>query len=296
MRRLAFLVSLIMAAAVAPTALSAQLIDRNAQGVRLAVNSRGEALLSYRARGKVWHVLAWGAVDAVAPAPTRAQVAFKLDYAAGWGRYRDASYWKTFANRCARYDGPRLPWFVSACRAPDGSYWALQTWQQALPNYGLTPTPAQSVWMLYLSHWTGALPELRISTNWAYRQYDHLFGTLTYNQTGVFGFASTPAGVPLDSFGRNVYVDTFNSSYGPGWRRENSFLTHTGTGAFCYGFYPHGNRPVGSGERYRATVIGPGVTPLVYWEGAAPGVYSRDADANANDQIRQLADGRCKPN
>ena len=31
------------------------------------------------------------------------------------------------------------------------------------------------------------------------------------------------------------------SAYGSGWRRENSFLSHHGTGAFCYGFYPHGN-------------------------------------------------------
>ena len=38
--------------------------------------------------------------------------------------------------------------FASACRARDGSYWALQAWQQALPNYGLAATPAQSVWIV----------------------------------------------------------------------------------------------------------------------------------------------------
>ena len=32
----------------------------------------------------------------------------------------------------------------------------------------------------------------------------------------VFGFRSTPAGVPLDTFGRNIYVDTFDSAYGAG--------------------------------------------------------------------------------
>ena len=34
-----------------------------------------------------------------------------------------------------------LAWFVTACQAADGSYWALQSWQRALPDYGVTPTP-----------------------------------------------------------------------------------------------------------------------------------------------------------
>jgi hypothetical protein len=44
---------------------------------------------------------------------------------------------------------------------------------------------------------------------------------------------------------------------------------HRGTGVFCYGFFGHGSRPPGKGTRYRATVIGPGVTPDVYWESPA---------------------------
>ena len=114
-----------------------------------------------------------------------------------------------------------------------------------LPNYGLTPTPKQAVWELRLSHWTGDLPALTVNTNWAYRKFDHLFGTFLYDGAPVHGFRSTAGGNPLDSFGRNLYVDTFNSAYGAGWKRENSFLMHKGTGTFCYGFYPHGNRPVG---------------------------------------------------
>ena len=53
---------------------------------------------------------------------------------------------------------------------------------------------------------------------------------------------------------------------------------HKGTGMFCYGFYRHGSRPVGEGERYRATIIGPGVTPDVYWEADALGAYDKDFD------------------
>ena len=52
---------------------------------------------------------------------------------------------------------------------------------------------------------------LTIKTDWAYRRYDHLYGSFTYDGGGVFGFRSTRFGVPLDTFGRNVYVDTFNS-------------------------------------------------------------------------------------
>ena len=276
---------------------ASNLIDRNAQNIQFKVNRNGEALVSYRAAGRTRNVLAWGALNARFPNPASSvpQVHFKLDYSGGWGKYRK-TYWKQFKNSCRAYDGPALPWLVSACKAPDGSYWALQAWQKMLPNFGLAPTRTQAVWMLQLSHWNGELPRLEIGTNWAYRTYDHLYGTFAYGSTGVYGFHSTPTGVPLDSFGRNVYVDTFNSVYGAGWRRENSFLTHRGTGAFCYGFYRHGSRPVGKGARYRATAIGPGVTPDVYWEGSAPGAYAPDADAAANDGIRALGDSSCKPN
>jgi phosphoketolase len=79
-------------------------------------------------------------------------------------------------------------------------------------------------------------------------------------------------------------VDTYTSRYGRGRKRENGFLTHRGTGAFCYGFYPHGNRPIGRGEEYRATVMGPGVTPILFWQDHAPGAYDPDLDAIANEE------------
>ena len=110
------------------------------------------------------------------------------------------------------------------------------------------------------------------------------------------GFRSTSGGNPLDTFGRNVvYLDTFDSAYGAGWKRENSFLTHNPTGAFCYGLYPHGAHPAGKGTKYRATVEGPGVTPDVMWEGNAPGAFDPSQQAAANDQIRSLGDRQCKP-
>jgi hypothetical protein len=291
----ALAVTVCLAALGASTASASQLIDRNAQDVKLEVNGKGEALLTYTADGKLKHVLAWGAVNAIAPTHARPQVEFRLDYAGGWGKYHK-DYWKTFAGSCGAYDGPPLAWKVTACKAADGSYWALQAWQRMLPNYGIAPTAAQSVWELRLSHWTGALPVLTISTDWSWHQWDHLYGTFTYGGTPVYGFKSKSSGEPLDSFGRNVYVDTFDSVYGKGWKRENSFLTHTNTGAFCYSVNPHGSHPAGKGTKYRATVEGPGVTPDVMWQGDAPGSYSKTADQVANEAIAALRDPQCRPN
>ena len=289
---LASVAALVAILGAGPAAAS-QLIDRNATHVTLAVNRKGEALITYRAGGVVKHVLAWGAVNALAPTQSRVQVSLHVDYAGGWGKYH-RDYWKTFGHACGAYTGPALAWKVTACTAPDGSYWALQAWQRELPDFGRRPTAAQAVWELRLSHWTGALPVLAIETNWAYRQFDHLFGTFMYSGSSVYGFRSTSTGSPLDSYGRNVYLDTFDSAYGPGWRRENSFLTHRATGAFCYGFYPHGANPVGRGLRYRATIEGPGVTPDVMWQGPAPGPFDQAAQRLADAQIRALGDNQCK--
>ena len=216
----------LVASAFASTATASDLIDRNANGVTLSVNTKGEALISYTAAGKRRHVLAWGALNAIAPTRARRASFVPLDYAGGWGKYK-RDYWKTFRNACTAYTGPALAWKVTACKAPDGSYWALQAWQRMLPNYGLAPSGLQGAWELRLSHWTGELPALEIDTDWAWHQWDHLFGTFRYADDPVYGFRSTASGVPLDTFGRNVYVDTFDSAYGAGWKRENSFLTHT---------------------------------------------------------------------
>jgi hypothetical protein len=252
-------------------------------------------------------VLAFGAVNARHPTPGQAQVAFRVDYSGGWATYRKILS-RGFVDACRKYTGPALPWLVTACTMPDGSHWALQSWQRGLPNLGLDPwTPLQAAWELRLSHWSGDLPKLEIWTNWAYsKRFDHLFGRLTYLGRPAYGFAATTKGAPTDSFGRNIYLDTYDSAYGPGWKRENSFLAHTGTGVFCYGFYPHdpypgypavGRRPPGTGARYRATVIGPGVLPDVSWEGAAPGAYDEARDRELVEQQRAVyaGDTLCKP-
>jgi hypothetical protein len=240
----------------ASAASASEIIDRNAQDVRLSVDASGRALVSYRAHGRAMHVIAWGAIDARQPTSGRPQVAFRKDYS---GRT-----WASFRSQCRAYDGPPLAFQVAACAAPDGSYWALQSWRRTLPNFDGKPRNGLGTWELHLSHWSGALASLEAWTDWVYAgRYHHLFGRLTYSGQPVYGFTANKFGSPRDAYGRNIYVDTFNSRYGKGWRRENAFLAHRPTGVFCYGFYPFTPRGPGNGAKYRLTAIGPGVTPDV---------------------------------
>ncbi len=295
MGRLFLLVAVATTAAcsvLAATAGASEIVTRDATAIALKVDAKGYALVDFKVDGAAKHVLYWGAVNAIAPRAGARQVAFKKDFSGGWGVMRK-QYWKTMKDRCGRYDGPALPFLVTACKAPDGSYWALQSWQRALPNLGLAPWKAeQSVWELHVSHWTGDVAKIDAYTDWSYHgRYHHLFGKYTYQGRPIFGFRSTSAGVPLDTFGRNVYLDTLDSAYGSGWLRENSFLTHKPNGSFCYGFYEHkpyagypaGDRPQGKGVRYRITSIGPGVSPDVQWTGDDPGEW--DASDPAKVQL-----------
>ncbi|HEU5206507.1 MAG TPA: tyrosine-type recombinase/integrase, partial [Gaiellaceae bacterium] len=106
-------------------------------------------------------------------------------------------------------------------------------------------------------------------------------------------------GRPLDTYGRVVYLDTFDSAYGTGWRRENAFVARNPDGTFCYGFVPHvtaegERRPPGNGSRYRVAVSGPGVTPDVAWEGTGLSDFDRAntdhvaLEARMNDLQRTL--------
>jgi hypothetical protein len=292
MRLVTLVCASVVALALAGAADASQLIARNASHIKLAVNKKGTAMVTYSVRGRVTHLLAWGAVNArPRPATPRIrQVEFKVDYSGGWKHRRMT--WKHFKNRCRAYDGPELAWLVTACKAPNGSYWALQSWQTALPNLGMAPwLRQQKTWWLRLSHWTGPLAQLDVYTDWIYGgRFQEAFGRYTYNGQGVRGFGTTRVGAPTDNYGRLLFLDTFNSAYGKGWLRENSFVSHGPPGMFCYGFYrrnpwvggyahprsiPNRKRPSGVGEQYRITAAGPGVTPDVMWQGPGLHPYNR---------------------
>jgi len=295
MRSVVVLAVVVVSAALCSSpAWASQILDRNVSNVRLAVNAKGEALVTYTlANGQVRHVLAWGAVDAVAPDPNIPQRRFKLDYAGGWGKYRAARYWRTFKNACRPYQGPPLAFAVAACTAPDGSYWALQSWQRVQPLRGVPAfLPEHMAFELHLAHWTQPLAVFEVSPNWTYGgRFQGLFGRLLYNGLPVHGF-KTPKRGTSDRNARYVYIDTFNSAYGPGWKRDGAKVTHLNSGGFCYSFapllrpppgYPSVPTVSGVGERHRVTAMGPGVTPDVVWEGAALGPYDPVADRVFND-------------
>ena len=67
-RTLTLLPVLALAAALATPASASQLVNRDVRKIKLSVNTKGEALVSYRTvRGRAQHVLAWGALNARQP-------------------------------------------------------------------------------------------------------------------------------------------------------------------------------------------------------------------------------------
>ena len=129
------------------------------------------------------------------------------------------------------------------------------------------------------------LPRLLAYTRWSkfspggYKGYlrgDHfavLFGSLTYSGYGVYG-PGNRFGSPTTVYGRNVYIDTLDSDYGPGWRRIMGVLTQPPNGTFCYELSKkggsRGKTGISTKNRYRLTAIGPGLTPVLQVEVAGP--------------------------
>jgi hypothetical protein len=284
-RLFGLLCTCLLALVLPGVASAAEIVDRSVASPTLSVNSKNIALVTYSVHGAQRHVLYWGAVDWAD--------SFKRDYSGGW-KSKIADY-KRFSDSCKPYTGPRLALAVAACDAPDGSHWALQQWSRLWKNYGGDSAPAE----LYISHWRGDAGELNINTDYSYHgKHQHLWGSFTFHNKPVFGLKHTLAGVPTDKQGRNIYVDFLK---GPTWRRVNSFLTHPPTAGFCYTFANHpasssGWNGQGTGDAYRATAIGPGVSPLVETHFAPPLPYNTATDDTANADQKQLlgTDPRCR--
>ena len=275
------------------------IVGRNAVHPTLQVDANGYALVTYTSGGTTQHILLWGAVNAQAPSPGKSQTAFKVDFSGGSAIHKPG-YWKTFKNVCKPYTGPALAWYVpgSGCDAPDGTFWALQSWQRMLPDLGFKPwKPEQSVAELHVSHWSGELAKITVYQDWAWGgRFQQILGQLTYDGKPVFGFASSSVGDPEDTWGRNLYLDTFDSPYGTGWARENSFLAQNPEGAFCYSFgarppypgYPSSPPRMGPGKMYRITVLGPGVTS----RGDVAGAVARELGCEQPDRRLDGDEGR----
>jgi hypothetical protein len=301
--RLGLVVALLVAASFPASATAGELVGRNANNIKLTISTDGtKALVTYTQKGREHRTLAWGAINALDSPPTkpaRLQTALRLDYSGGYKSFKIKK--GQFKGGCTKYNGPTLHWLVAACRASDGSYWALQNWQRALPNYGVAPNQFQAQYELWLSHWKGPLPVFEVDTGWAKlpgrapdpAKVHSIFGRFTYNGKAIFGYGVDGQGAPTDSYGRVLYVDTFNSKLGTGWRRENSFVTHKPFGTFCYGFYKHGTHPNGMSTRYRITAMGPGVLPDMYWEGTPQPTYDAAYDTTQLDKLAAFGDPGC---
>jgi hypothetical protein len=289
-----FLVVVAAAFVLAPAAAASQpLGDLNLANVSLGVNANGKALVTYTTEnGKRHEVLVWGAVNARPPSRDVPQVAFRFDYSGGLHSLGHRAA-KTFRNQCSPYDGPALAFLVTACKAPDGSYWAIQAWQRLLPMRGFAPwLPQQGAYEFHVSHWSGPIADLQVSQNWTYGgEWQGIFGRLTYAGNPVHGFR-TPSATRRDPYARFVYIDAHDSVYGTGWRHDTAVTVHVGNGAFCYSFVPQAPpagypdsklRGPAVGDRHRVTVMGPGVTPDVQWVGPSLGAYDpvRDRELNA---------------
>ena len=82
---LIFALVFLVAAVAAQTAAASQVISTSTvTGLKLGVNSKGEALVSYTSGGKAVEVLAWGAVNALPPTQGKKQVDLHLDYSGGY--------------------------------------------------------------------------------------------------------------------------------------------------------------------------------------------------------------------
>jgi hypothetical protein len=303
------LLGAVAALVLAPPAPASEVLgDLNVKGLALAGNANGKALLSYRREdGRARQVLVWGATNARPPSQGVPQVAFRFDYSGGrrsLGHYAAPR----FRDRCARYDGPSLPFLVAACKAPDGSYWAVQAWRRLLPMRGFDPwLPQQGKLEFHVSHWSGPLAVLEVSQNWTYGgRWQGIFGRLTYRGQPVHGFR-TPSATRRDPYARFVYIDAHDSVYGAGWRHDTAIVTHVRDGAFCYSFVPQAPPPgypdraprgPAVGDAHRVTVMGPGVTPDVQWVGPALGPYDATRDAGFNavfDRLVGPGDRVCLP-
>ncbi|HEY2311155.1 MAG TPA: hypothetical protein VGH46_08590, partial [Gaiellaceae bacterium] len=127
LQRSLFLLSvLLVAAVVAPAAFGSAIIGRSVSRPSLTIDQQGRAHVTYYSGGRKRVLTAWDAINALAPSTARAQVKFKIRFGQGG------------SGTCLPYDGPALAWVVAACKAPDGSFWALQSWVRLEQNFGGT--------------------------------------------------------------------------------------------------------------------------------------------------------------
>jgi hypothetical protein len=307
------LLAIVAVLVTAPAADASQLVHNNAKKVRLKVNRKGVAQVTYTAGGKRHDVLFWGAVGA--------QKKFRLDRTGGWKSKK--ADWRnpgSFRNACRKYRGPALTRatggsmrhavsrLVAVCTHPDGSHWALQSWKRLVRHQG-TGAYATAPRELRISHWRGSYGTLSANANWVGGGTRmQLYGQLKWKGKPWFATAWGTTGNVTDGVGRNMFIDSYNSDFGTGWWRVNSILTHRPSGQYCYNFGPKppvtDNWGYSPEKRYRLGVPGPGVSPDIFLSvtGVTYAEYDPAVDDVHDQAIRDLLgvdppdDAGCKTN
>jgi hypothetical protein len=124
-------------------------------------------------------------------------------------------------------------------RTPDGALWALQVWRRL----------ARGSVELRFSRWRGDPTQLTLRTVCCKWGGENVQGQASFQGRPIYGQRSTLQGVPLDPFGRNVYLDSYR---GGSWVRMMGILTNRPTGAFSLWI-----RSYWQGSRYRGAISGP---------------------------------------
>jgi hypothetical protein len=206
----------ILAALVLPgRALASMKVASWASSPTLKITSRGAAEVGWTTRGKRHSVVI---------------------YRNGSRRYgihlkgRDVSFPTTAVS---------IPMALAIRQTPNGYFWALQAWRR------LRTGPLE----LRFSRWKGAPTQLTLGAVCCKWRSENVVGQATFHGRAIFGYHATRTGVPLDNYGRNVYLDTFR---GGAWERMMGILTHRNTGRFSLWI-----RPNWRGTAYRGTIIGP---------------------------------------
>ena len=132
-----------------------------------------------------------------------------------------------------------IPMALAVRQTPNGSFWALQAWRR------ITTEEVE----LRFSRWKGAPTVLTLDAVCCKWHSENVIGRASFHGRAIYGYRSTHTGVPLDKYGRNVYLDTYRRG---GWRRMMGILTHRPTGKFSLWI-----RPYWRGTAYRGTIIGP---------------------------------------
>lgn len=200
--------------ALAQGAGASIMIGANASAVSLRVGDGGSAEVSFTQGG------------------SRRTVVVRPDGSVQWGQRLPGGD----ASQPAAVD---LPLDAIVRQGPDGALYAVQSWRR------LKTGPIE----LRFSRWRGEPTRLTLDANCCKWHSERIAGHASFQGKAIFGYSSTPQGVPLDDLGRNVYLDSLR---GRGWQRMMGILTHRPTG-----FYRLWIRPYWRGSAYRGTIIGP---------------------------------------